>query len=65
MQSCCAALASLAADDREHRELGETLASVESIFAARATAEPENPGRAPDLLGIGIGLVANGFRLRR
>ena len=58
------ALANLAADQREHRELGERLASVESIFAAHAAAQPARPDQAPDLLGLGIGLVANGFRPR-
>jgi Zn-finger nucleic acid-binding protein len=56
-----AALESLAADEREHLEMGAKLESVESMFAAH---DPARSGAAPDLLGIGIGLVANGFRPR-
>ena len=63
------ALASLVADEREHGELSERLASVESIFAAHETAESDagrsgGSGATPDLLSIGIGLVANGFKPR-
>jgi len=64
-----AALESLAADEREHRELGDRLASVESVFAAHEAAAPQlgrtgGAGEMPDLMSIGIGLVANGFKPR-
>ena len=64
-----AALANLVADEREHLELGGRLASVESIFAAHEAAESDSgrsggSGAMPDLMSIGIGLVANGFKPR-
>lgn len=59
-----AALRELVADEREQSDLGERLASIENIFAAHAAAKPARRHQAPDLLGIGIDIVVNGFRLR-
>jgi hypothetical protein len=55
-----AALANLAASEREHGELSGRLASVESLFAAHGATQ----AASPDLLGMGISLVANGFKPR-